>query len=58
MRGGGNVLGAYQQLTKTPAGFQYALDIYKKARPQYDWGTQANVDRILHYSAFALRNAA
>lgn len=58
MRGGGNVLGAYQELVKTTAGFQYALNIYKKARPQYDWGTQSNVDLILHFSPFSLRNAA
>src|SRR6185369_13084301 len=58
MRGSGDVASIYQRLVKTAAGFQYALDIYRKARPQYDYGTQAVVDGILHFSPFAVRNEA
>jgi leukotriene-A4 hydrolase len=58
MRGGGNVLSAYQRLAATTDGRKYALEIYKKARPQYDWGTQSIVDNLLHYAPPALQNAA
>lgn len=51
MRGGGNVVAVYQTLAKTPAGRTYALDVYKRARPYYDWNTQANVDAVLSYVA-------
>jgi leukotriene-A4 hydrolase len=58
MRGGGNVLAVYQRLAATSEGKKYALEIYKKARPQYDWGTQSIVDSLLHYAPTVLRSAA
>lgn len=58
MRGGGNVAAAYQRLAATTDGRRYASEIYKKARPQYDWGTQALIDSILHSGPASLENAA
>jgi hypothetical protein len=58
MRGGGNVGAVYQRLAATTEGRRYASEIYKKARPQYDWGTQLMVDSILHVGSFSLENAA
>jgi hypothetical protein len=58
IRGGGNVLAVYQRLAATTEGRKYALEIYKKARPHYDWGTQSIVDNLLHYAPPALQNAA
>jgi len=58
MRGGGNVLSVYQRLAATNEGKKYALEIYKKARPHYDWGTQSIVDGILHYAPSVLESAA
>lgn len=58
MRGGGNVLSVYQRLAATSEGRKYALEIYKKARPHYDWGIQSSLDNLLHYAPTELQSAA
>jgi aminopeptidase N len=47
MRGGADVQVVYQTLAKTVSGLAWARELYKKARPQYDWQTQRAVDSIL-----------
>lgn len=58
MRGGGNVAVVYQRLAATAEGKKYALEVYKKARPHYDWSMQSTIDSLLHYAPSVLRSAA
>ena len=58
MRGGGNVAVVYQRLAATAEGKKYALEVYKKARPHYDWAMQSTIDSLLHYVPSVLESAA
>ena len=37
----------YAELIKTPAGQQFASDVYKEARPRYHPIAQAAIDKIM-----------